>query len=141
MIESLVIVCLGLSGFFLALYLRWKKAHKSEVFVCPLRGNCTEVIHSDYAHFLGMPVELIGTMYYLLIAIAYASRVLFPSQTISLAAPLLLVSTLAMLFSAYLTFIQVVMIRKLCTWCLLSAVFCLCIFLLSVQIAPTLWQS
>ena len=78
MIESIVIVLLGLSGFFLALYLRWKKAHKSEVFVCPLRENCTEVIHSDYSKIFGATVELIGTFYYLVVAIRYAFRVMPP---------------------------------------------------------------
>ncbi|MFA4845354.1 MAG: vitamin K epoxide reductase family protein [Patescibacteria group bacterium] len=133
MIESIVIVLLGLSGFFLSLYLRWKKAHKSDVFVCPLKGNCTEVIHSPYAKFFGLPVEVLGTVYYLLIAIAYAVRVGFPVATELIAAPLLAISFIALLFSAYLTFIQVVRLRKLCTWCLLSAAFCLSIFLLAVQ--------
>lgn len=139
MIESIVIVLLGFSGFFLALYLRWKKAHKSEVFVCPLRGNCTEVIHSPYACFFGVPVEVIGALYYLLIAIGYALRVGFSNETLFLVIPLFAASTIALIFSSYLTFVQVVMIRKLCTWCLLSATFCLCIFLLAVQVSPTLW--
>ncbi len=139
MIESIVIVLLGLSGFFLALYLRWKKAHKSEVFVCPLRGNCTEVIHSDYSKIFGAPVELIGTFYYLVIAIGYAFRVAMPAQTEVIAPSLFFITTFAMLFSAYLTFIQVVRLRKLCTWCLLSATFCLSIFLLAIQVSPSVW--
>ncbi|MBI4438016.1 hypothetical protein HY631_03655 [Candidatus Uhrbacteria bacterium] len=136
MVESIVIVALGLAGFFLALYLRSKKARKATAFTCPLKGNCTEVIHSSYATFLSLPVELLGTAYYLLIAVGYGARVGFPAETLTLAFPLLMVSTLALLFSSYLTFIQVVRLRKLCTWCLLSAAFCLSIFLLAAQLNP-----
>ena len=137
MTQSVVSALLGLAGFCLAYYLRCKKAHKGDVFVCPMKASCTEVIHSSFASFFGVPVELLGTLYYLSVTVGYSLRVALPLETVSLITPLLLLATIALTFSTYLTFIQLVRIRKLCTWCLLSAVLCLCIFLLAIQGFPT----
>lgn len=134
MVQSVAIVFLGFGGFLLALYLFHKKRRKTEHFICPLRGNCTDVINSDYSRFLGVPVEVLGMIYYAAIALGHGLLMAFPVALVWLDVPLLLASTLALFFSLYLTFIQLVSLRKICTWCLLSATFCLFIFLLSLSI-------
>lgn len=132
MLESLSIVFIAFGGFLLSLFLFHKKRRKTEPFVCPLRGRCSEVIHSDYSKFLGIPVETIGLLYYALVAVGHGLVLGFPEDLGWLDLPLLIASSAAFLFSLYLTFIQVVALRKLCTWCLLSATFCLFIFGLTV---------
>jgi len=124
-------IFLGFSGFLLSTYIAHKKRRKTEHFICPLRGSCSEVVHSNYSRFLGFPVELLGMAYYAVIAIGYGVRGMFPEFDGFLSVPLMFVSTFALLFSFYLTFIQVVTLRKLCTWCLISATLTLCIFLFS----------
>lgn len=133
MLESLSIVFIAFGGFLLSLFLFHKKRRKSEPFICPLRGRCSEVIHSDYSRFLGVPVENIGLIYYALIALGHGLILGFPHALSWLDLPLLIASTSAFLFSLYLTFIQIVALRKLCTWCLLSATFCLLIFGLTLM--------
>ncbi len=125
-------IFLGFAGFLLALYITHKKRRKSEHFVCPLRGSCTEVIHSDFSKFFGIGVEYLGLVYYALIAIGYGLRAIWPAFDGMLVVPLLFISTFALLFSFYLTFIQIFTIRKLCTWCLISAFLTLMIFILSL---------
>lgn len=132
MLESLSIVFIAFGGFLLSVFLFHKKRRKSEPFVCPLRGRCSEVIHSDYSKFFGLPVEIIGLFYYAFVALGHGLVLGFPHVLSWLEIPLLIVSTAAFLFSLYLTFIQIVALRKLCTWCLLSATFCLFIFGLTV---------
>lgn len=132
MIASLSVVFIGFGGFLLSLYLHHKKRTASESFICPLRGSCSEVIHSDYSRFLGFPVENIGIVYYASVSLGHGLLLAFPVALVWLDVPLLLASTLAFFFSLYLTFIQLVAIRKLCTWCLLSATLCLSIFLLTL---------
>ena len=129
--ESLFIVFISFAGFLLSLYLFHKKRRKSERFACPLRGNCSEVIHSDYSKFFGIPVEVIGLVYYASISIGHGLVLGFHDAFGWLDLYLLLASTLAFFFSLYLTFIQLVSLRKICTWCLLSATFCLAIFVLT----------
>lgn len=132
MLESLTVVFIAFGGVLLSLFLFHKKRRKSEPFICPLRGQCSEVIHSDYSRFLGVPVEIIGLAYYALVALGHGLVLGFPESLGWLDLPLLVASAAAFLFSLYLTFIQIVALRKLCTWCLLSATFCLFIFALTL---------
>ena len=129
--ESLFIVFISFAGFLLSLYLFHKKRRKTERFVCPLRGNCSAVIQSDYSRFFGVPVEVIGLLYYANVSIGHGLVLGFHDAFGWLDLYLLLASTLAFFFSLYLTFIQLVSLRKICTWCLLSATFCLAIFILT----------
>ncbi len=126
-------IFLGFAGFLLALYIAHKKRRKTEHLVCPLRGNCHEVIHSDFSKFFGIPVEYLGLVYYATIAISYGLRAAVPSVGGSVFTLFLFaVSTFALVFSFYLTFIQVFTLRKLCTWCLISATFTVVIFAVSL---------
>ncbi len=128
MINYIIIVFVAFAGFMLSSYLFHKKREKKEHFVCPLRGHCAEVIQSDFSRFMGVPVENLGMLYYACIAIGYGMFLAFPSVFSWLAVLLLVASAMAFFFSLYLTFIQLVSLRKLCTWCLLSAMFCTVIF-------------
>ncbi|NQV90708.1 hypothetical protein HQ487_04890 [Candidatus Uhrbacteria bacterium] len=129
--ESVGIIFIAFAGFLLAVYLHHKKKRKNEPFICPLRGNCTEVMHSDYSKFLGIPVEVLGMVYYALLAVGHGLSLVNIGEG-WIDALLLLVSSSAFLFSLYLTSVQVFTLKKLCTWCLLSALFCLSIFTLSL---------
>lgn len=121
-LPEIVIIFCSFAGFLLAAYLHHKKEKPQEAFVCPLKGNCAAVIHSEFSHFFGIPVEWLGMAYYLAIAAMYG---------LFLALPLLLtpatlflsigISMMAFLFSVYLTFIQLVYLKQICTWCLTSA--------------------
>ena len=71
MIDVISIIFFAFFGFLLAYYLHHKKVEKAEVFVCPLRGSCSEVIESRYSKFFGVPVELLGMIYYAVIAVGY----------------------------------------------------------------------
>ncbi|MBI4256626.1 vitamin K epoxide reductase family protein [Candidatus Uhrbacteria bacterium] len=132
MIESLFISIFALGGLLLALYLYNKKQTHQQPFICPLRGNCAEVIHSEFSKFLGVPVELIGITYYAGLLIGHGLVVASPVLFDWLEPSLLLASTIAFLFSLYLTFIQLVVLKKICTWCLFSAALCLSIFLIAI---------
>lgn len=126
-------IFLGFAGFLLALYIAHKKRRKSEHFVCPLRGNCSEVIHSDYSTFFGIPVEYLGLAYYGTIAIAYGVRAIWPGLDGTFTLFLFAISTFALVFSFYLTFIQLFTLRKICTWCLVSATLTVVIFGISLS--------
>jgi uncharacterized membrane protein len=128
-IVQVFVVLLALTGLIIAHHI-WRKKRTGQTLVCPINANCEAVIHSEYAHFLGIPVELLGMAYYSLIAIAYAVFLLIPNlaQPITVFA-ILAITTAAFLFSIYLTFIQLFAIREWCTWCLTSAGICSFIFL------------
>ncbi len=132
MSEYILIIFIAFAGFFLSTFLMHKKRRKTEHLVCPFRGNCTEVIQSKYARFFGVPVEYLGILYYSLVAVGYGVLLYAPTAFEWLSLPLFLASIFAVVFSFYLTFIQLVTLKKICTWCLLSATFCLSIFAVSL---------
>ncbi len=127
-IWHVILIFATFGGFLLAFYIRHKKqAH--EKMVCPFDSDCDAVIYSDYSKFFGIPVEILGLLYYGLIAVSHALFLVSPA----FASPLVVFSvftltTAAFLFSLYLTFIQAFALKQWCTWCLISAGLCAVIF-------------
>jgi uncharacterized membrane protein len=124
-IEYLIIL-LSFFGLFAAYYINSHKS-KNKKLVCPLKADCESVIHSEYSYFLGFRVEHLGIFYYLLILISYSIYIFIDIVNPIFEFVLFSLSFLAFLFSIYLTLIQVLKIRKFCSWCLMSA---LCSFLI-----------
>ncbi|MDP2629164.1 MAG: vitamin K epoxide reductase family protein [Candidatus Harrisonbacteria bacterium] len=128
----LCIIALAWSGFFIVLYIRNKKSRK-EAMVCYIGQDCDKVVHSKYSIFLGIPLELLGGVYYFLIAFGYSSLLFFPRLAATPYAFLLFAFSLAaFLFSIYLVSIQAFTLKEWCTWCLFSAGISTFIFLFSV---------
>ena len=96
-----------------------------------MKSNCDTVIHSDYSKILGIPVEVLGMIYYALVGSSYSILFALNIWTTPIALVLLGVSMCALLFSAYLVSLQAFIIRHWCTWCLFSALNSLVIFILS----------
>jgi uncharacterized membrane protein len=115
------------AGFILASYM-WHKKRKQKEFTCPLKGKCHDVVQTKYSKIFGFPIEVLGMMYYAFIGIGWAF-VLFTTFPNSLLENILaLATTGAFLFSIYLTLVQVFILRKLCAWCIVSAIFCTILF-------------
>ncbi|MDP3696963.1 MAG: vitamin K epoxide reductase family protein [Candidatus Taylorbacteria bacterium] len=132
-----LIIFLAFGGFLIALYIRHHKKNIQEALICPLKANCDTVIHSDYSKFLGIPVEILGTIYYIFIAVGYGLIVIFPTLGLPLIASGLMFATVcAFTFSIYLTLIQAFILKNWCTWCLISAVICVAIFAIDASTSP-----
>lgn len=117
----------GLAGFLLAAFM-WNKKRQRKEFTCPLKGKCHEVINSDYSKIFGIAVEKLGMLYYALIIVGYSLLVMELLEFSLLNQSLLVATGLAFLFSMYLTYIQFFVLKKICTWCLVSASFCTVLF-------------
>lgn len=125
-----LIILLALSGLILASYIYFKKKKKKKM-ICPMRSNCDTVIHSDHSKIIGIPVELLGMIYYAFIGLSYVSVSLLGLWSLQVTVILVGVSGAALLFSIYLVSLQAFVIKHWCTWCLCSAGICLLIFSLS----------
>src|SRR3989344_3523616 len=128
----IIIILAAIAGILIAGYIRYKKtAH--QVLVCPLHSNCEAVTHSEFSRFFGIPVEVLGIGYYVITALSYAVFIVLPhlAGAYSIFA-LLVLSAIAFLFSAYLTFIQAFTLKQWCTWCLFSAGLCTVIFIMAL---------
>jgi len=116
------IALLALIGLFIALYLWLYKIAAIGALQCGT-GACEYVQTSRWAVWLGLPVAVYGVAGYtalFLVALvgirpAYAMR----------GAPTLLLAVLAsggLLFTLYLTYLEVFVIHAICRWCVGSAV-------------------
>ncbi len=125
---------LGVCGFFVAEHIRNHKA-KQVPLVCMVGFDCHTVVHSDYSKLFGVPVEILGMIYYAVVALGY----LFLTFTFGETLPKLVVdlaagfSLIAFLFSVYLIFVQVFVLKKGCSWCFVSAFISISIFLLTLN--------
>ena len=127
-IPYLIIIFVSFAGFILSIYIRHKKVTK-ETLTCPFHSNCETVIFSNYSKFFGIPVELIGIAYYLIVGISYGIFLGFGGTMPQfLVLGILSMTAAAFLFSLYLTFLQAFTLKQWCAWCLISAGFCTTIF-------------
>jgi len=127
-----IIVLLSLVGAFIALYLTLYKVGVVGTLSCSV-GSCETVNLSRWATFLGLPVAAWGLgTYVVLFALSLigVQERFDGSRAISMA--LLAVSGWSVLFSAWLTYLELFVIHAICMWCVTSAVLMLGIFVASV---------
>lgn len=130
---KIVLLFSAVTGFLISFYLYHKKRSR-ETLTCPAGFKCDQVLRSKYSRFFGIPVELLGILYYGFIIVAYT--ILFQAPHVVSQPVLFLVtsvSVVAFLFSLYLTFIQAFNIKQWCTWCLTSAGLCTFILFASLS--------
>ncbi len=130
-IVSVIIAVLASGGLCLCIYIHYHK-RMLKPLVCPIGYHCDTVIHSDYSKFVGIPVELIGILYYSIIILAYLALAMNAGFMASV--PLVLIRILsgaAFGFSMYLIGVQMFILKQWCSWCLASAALCTGIFLLT----------
>lgn len=123
-----ITIVVSLLGTALSGYI-WYGKKNNKPLICPLRSDCDAVVRSDFSRLFGIPLEILGLTYYVLTLI---SNIIFIYQP-TLKNPLvtfgfLVITTIAFLFSIYLTAVQAFAIRQWCIWCLTSASLCAVLF-------------
>jgi uncharacterized membrane protein len=123
---------LSLAGLFVSLYLYLYKLGYIGTVACGT-GGCEKVQFSSYAIFLGIDVPLWGLLAY---GALLALSILALQQPASGRWPLLLrlLSGGGVLFSLYLTYLELFVIHAICRWCVGSAVIVALLFVASLFI-------
>lgn len=126
----MVIALLALLGAFVALYLTLYKFGVIGVLSCNI-GSCESVNTSRWAIFMGLPVAAWGLGSYLLILVLSLAGLqgVAPRQT---ALATTAIATWGVLFSGWLSYLELFVIRAICMWCVISATLMLLLFLTSV---------
>src|SRR3989338_2229199 len=111
MLQQLIIFC-SLCGFALAVFIHFKK-RRPKPLICPIGHSCDPVVRSDYSRILGIHIEILGALYYLITLISYLALVMYPDlRTGWLSLGLLSFSAFAFLFSLYLTGVQAFILKE-----------------------------
>ena len=111
----------ALAGLFVALYLTLFKLGYIGNLVCAV-GSCEVVQTSKWATLLGYPVAAWGVTYYagvLAVALAGLRPSLVDSRRLSQL--LVLMTATGVLFSLWLTYLELFVIDAICMWCVVSA--------------------
>jgi uncharacterized membrane protein len=126
------IALLALVGFFVALYLWLHQIGVGGELKCGT-GGCETVQASPWAQQLGIPVAFYGVVGYA--AILAVALVGLQPAWLERRGPTLLIAALAtggVLFSAWLTYLELFVIHAICRWCVTSAVIMAAIWLVSL---------
>ena len=132
MTKRMIVAALALAGIFLALYLLLYKLGFIGELACSV-GSCETVNTSKWATFLGLPVAAWGVAFYIgvfVLAIVSTQERFAESRAVS--AMLVAVIAGGLLFSAYLTWLELFVINAICQWCVVSAIVVLCMFVVAV---------
>ena len=115
-------IVLGIAGFNIAYHI-YKHKMFQKPLTCPFHLSCDVVIHSKFGKIFGIDIAALGTFYYLLVTFSYFLALVYsPSvYNFSLASVLILISTLAAIFSIYLVSIMQFVLKQWCSWCVGSA--------------------
>ena len=129
----MTLALLALGGLFLSTYLYLFKIGKIGTLACGT-GGCETVQFSPQSRFLGVEVSLIGVLGYatllLLALLALQPKYAGPSWPSRLLAA---AAGIAVLFTAYLTAMELFVIHALCRYCLISAALIVLIFALAAR--------
>ena len=117
---SLIVILflVALIGFADSSYLTLEH-YQGRIPPCTTTANCDLVLTSSYSSIAGLPVALLGSIYYLLILIGLFAY--FESRNINILKSTLLFTVAGLLASMVFVFIQVFLLRSYCQYCLLSA--------------------
>ncbi len=120
------ILILSVIGFLLSVYLTYLHYTEGHTAFCSQGSDCDAVRQSSYSSIFGVPVALFG-------AIAYALIFWFTYVSISKSLRWLLlyiISLAGFVFSVYLTYLELFVIKAICPYCVVSALIMTAIFIM-----------
>jgi len=123
------LIFLAVIGLLDAIYLTWIKI--SAQGVCIIGGGCEIVNTSQYSSIAGIPIAVLGAGAYL---VMLAILLLEPRNSFfDLNGPMLVLGILlaGVLYSAYLTYLEIYVIHAICEFCVLSATIMVIMLVLS----------
>ena len=126
------VAALALAGIFIATYLTLYKLGVIGELSCSI-GSCETVNTSKWSRFAGLPVAGWGVLFYVevfIIAVIGTTARLADQRAISII--LVIESAIGVLFSAWLTYLELAVIHAICIWCVTSAVIVTLILLVSI---------
>ncbi len=123
-----VLLILALIGFADATYLTVEH-YSNTIPPCSI-GGCETVLTSSYSQIAGIPVSLLGSIYYFVIVLMLFMY--FDSKKETLLRIPMILSVLGLLSSVWFMIIMIFFIKAICPYCIVSALTSTIIFLISL---------
>ena len=125
-------IILAIAGFVDASYLVWIKISQNKALCFIGAGDCFSVNNSKYSEWFGIPVALFGALAYLTIftTLFFERRNDFFEENGSLL--VFGLTLVGVIYSVYLTYIEIAVLRTICPFCVISAITMFLTFVLSI---------
>jgi uncharacterized membrane protein len=127
-------ICIFLSaiGLLDSLYLSWMKISQNQALCIKGLGDCWSVNTSRYSELFGIPLAFIGAAVYviILLILIFESRITLLTETSTYI--LFGISLFGTIYSFYLTYLEFVIIKAICPFCILSAVIITMLFIFTI---------
>jgi len=130
--KRMIVSTLALIGVFVSTYLTLFKLGYTGELKCSV-GSCETVNTSQWATFLGLPVAAWGLGFYvvaLILSMLGIQEKYADSRTFSVA--LVVLTGWGVVFSGWLTYLELFVINAICIWCVTSACIVAIMFLVSI---------
>ena len=125
--QYLILQFIALIGLVDSFYIYFIKK-KNKKLACFIGKDCNKVLNSKYGKTFGIHNEIAGIIYYIIII------VLLVQPTVQIMIFLNMIAGLSTLFTLYLLFVQLVILKEWCDYCLFASLINIAIF-----VALLLW--
>lgn len=132
-------IVVGWIGLAVSGYLTWIKLTGS-LAVCAGIGDCETVNSSRFAEVGGIPIALIGALGYLAILSVLYFLVRKAAWQDILRLALFGFTLTGTLYSLYLTYLEIFVLRAICPYCLVSALAMTSLFIIAIVMLRQMFQ-
>jgi len=134
-------ILLAVLGLLDSIYLVWVK-YTGAYALCGPIGNCESVNSSQYSEIFGIPISLLGAGAYaiIIVLLLLENRGQFWAEFGSMI--VFGMSLIGVLYSIYLTYIEIVVLKAICPYCVISAIILfILLFLSGIRLSISLGES
>ena len=117
-------------GFLDATYLT-AQHHLGVIPPCVITTGCEKVLTSEHNAIFGIPVALLGSIYYLFLFLLAVISLDMKRGVIRFAA---FITPIGFLASLYFVYLQLFVIKEICSYCIVSATTSTILFILGLSI-------
>lgn len=126
------VVVAAVIGLVDSIYLTWIKLTHNEASCLVGIGNCETVNTSRYSEISGIPIALVGALAYLILLVLVLLEARKAISTENSSTLIFGIGLAGFLYSLYLTYLELMVIKAVCPFCVLSAVAMTAVFILAV---------
>jgi len=130
--KRMIVAALALAGIFISLYLTLFKLGVIGELTCSI-GSCETVNTSKWSTFLHLPVAAWGLLFYAEVFLISLMGTLPRFENEPFVSALLVgEAAFGVLFSGWLTYLELAVIHAICVWCVTSAGIVVAILLVTI---------
>lgn len=128
---TIFLVIVALVGFADATYLTIEH-YRGVIPPCTVASGCESVLTSSYSTIAGIPVSLLGAIYYLIVLIGIVAYL--ESKNTKPLRWALLLTPLGFIFSLWFLYVQAFILEAYCQYCLVSVATSVILFVAAVVV-------